>query len=165
MSKQGLATIDMGKLRESYQGNPTAKVIFDYLATRSKNRAVTGIDRLLSSLARQGQEVSRAELIRLLRWLEDLGCGTFVTGRKGHPSRFEWSVSFTDLSRAAAGKQVGVEAMSEGKDEESEDGLLVHTFVLRPGLPVTISLPTDFSSGEALRLSEFVKTLPFERGA
>jgi hypothetical protein len=55
--------------------------------------------------------------------------------------------------------------MSEGKDEESEDGLLVHTFVLRPGLPVTISLPTDFSSGEALRLSEFVKTLPFERGA
>ena len=158
------SNVDVEKLRDMYQKDPVAKLVFDYWVTRVRNRTVTSIDSLLSSLASKGQEISRPDVIRFLRQLQELDCGSFVTGRKGHPSRFNWRVGLTSISNAAAGKDVTLVPITENHKEEADDDLLCHTFFLRPDLPVTIHLPPDFSSAEASRLADFIKALPFQTG-
>jgi len=54
-------------------------------------------------LAGEGQAFERREIIALFRQLEKAGCGQFVEGRRGWPSRFVWSVGLTGVGRAAAG--------------------------------------------------------------
>jgi hypothetical protein len=90
------------------------------------------VDRLLGSLLAVGAEdgrttvddiladgeVPRRQAIVLLRELESLGCGSFKVGRKGHPSRFEWSIDPADLQAVldgSNGEQAGDE--SEGERE------------------------------------------------
>lgn len=155
------SNVAVGKLRDMYQNDPVAKLVFDHWATRVRNRTETSIDSLLASLDSKGQESSRPELIRFLRELQELGCGSFITGRKGHPSRFKWKVGMTSISNAAAGKDVTLEPITENDKEEADDDLLAHTFFLRPNLAVIINLPADFSSAEAARLADFIKSLPF----
>jgi hypothetical protein len=48
-------------------------------------------------------------------------------------------------------------------DEESENAAyLEHSFQLRPGLRITLTLPTDLTRSEARRLAIFLKSLPFQ---
>ena len=47
--------------------------------------------------------------------------------------------------------------------EEPEDAAyLEHSFQLRPGLRITLTLPTDLTRSEARRLAVFLKSLPFQ---
>lgn len=46
--------------------------------------------------------VSRTDAIALLRELANCGCGKFTVGRRGHPSRLEWSVNPAQLSEQLA---------------------------------------------------------------
>jgi hypothetical protein len=46
---------------------------------------------MLFVLYELGHQADRGEVIRFFRVLESAGCGEYVEGRHGHPSRFEWS--------------------------------------------------------------------------
>ncbi len=52
-------------------------------------------------------------------------------------------------------------------DEEDERfdpaGTIMHKFQLRPHWQVDLALPLDLTEREAARLSEFIKTLPFDK--
>lgn len=156
--------ISVFELRQMYGGNSLAKAMMDHFASRERNRRTTTIDRLLSNLGNEGIALSRGDVIRVLQGLEKLGCGHFIAGRKGHPSRFEWSVGLVDVGRAAAGEAVEIEPVSLDESEEPADDLLEHHFRLRKDLDVPFRLPADLSTAEATRLAAFIQTLPFDTG-
>jgi hypothetical protein len=154
-------------LRKQYSASENAKAIFDSFRSRQKNSNETKTDRLHKLLLQQDLDIDRAELIGFLRNLEKAGCGKYVEGRRGHPSRFEWRVELIDVGRAAAGDAERIEEIpAEGTGSEDGEGDMVpHEYRLRPGMVIRVELPEDLTTSEATRFAEFVKTLPFERAS
>lgn len=74
-----------------------------------------------------------------------------------------WSVGLVAVGRAAAGEpQVIQDIAAEQSESELRSENLKHIFHLRPEVQVAFELPLDLSSGEAERLADFIRTLPFE---
>ena len=161
--------VDVKRLKLLYGQNPANKAAFDYFAARQNNSAKTTVDRLLALLGQEDHVVPRADIIELFKGLETARCGTFVVGRKGHASRFEWSASLISVGQAATGEVGEVETLAEAEqDVETEDegapiDSISHRFVLRPDFELRFELPRDLTTVEAARLGEFVRTLPFAR--
>lgn len=154
---------EVEKLKELYKNSEVARAFLDHTAQRERNQSETKVDRILSVLANEGNQFSRGDVVELFRSLEELGCGQFVAGRRGWPSRFVWYVGMVSVGRAAAGEpQVIQDISAESADPESSSDSLKHVFHLRPEIQVSIDLPSDLSSAEAERLSSFIRTLPFE---
>jgi hypothetical protein len=146
-------------LKQLYRSNKSARAFLDHCAKRNRNQAETKVDRILGLLQGEGHDLSRGDIIEVFRKLEELKCGTFVTGRKGWPSRFVWSVGMINVGRVAAGEPPQVE---EVETEEGSEAMLVHSFHLRPETKVEFNLPADLTENEAERLAGFIKTLPIE---
>jgi len=151
-------------LREYYQADQLARLILDYFARRERNSRVTKLDRLQNLLDGE-HEFSRGDLVAFFRRLQEIGCGTFVPGRHGHPSRFEWTADLITVGQVASGESDRVSDDVSGGDDEANGGddvdFLDHPFNLRPNLRVHVKLPGDLSVKEAERLADFVKSLPF----
>jgi hypothetical protein len=159
--------IDMEKLKYLYANDSVAKAVLDYLAARQNNATETKVDRLANCLWQAGHQFSRRDVVVFLKELGQAGCGSFVIGRRGQPSRFEWTVQMISVAKAAKGEQLSVELLdiTNEKPLEEEDvqiGMLRHPYRLRPDMTVTLDLPDNLTAKEALRLAEFIKTLPFE---
>src|SRR5260370_41167916 len=90
-------------LRQLYNQSSVAKAFFDHAARRERDQSETKVARILVRLKRDGNEFQRREIIDLFRKLQEQGCGQFVEGRRGWPSRFVWSAEMTSIARAAAG--------------------------------------------------------------
>lgn len=160
--------VDIKKLKGLYAKNVIAKAAFDYFATRQNNATLTKVERLEIRLHQAGHEFSHKDVITFLKEIEKAGCGRFVIGRRGQPSRFEWDVQVISVAKAAKGEEVAVARLEPGMPEPQEDddvpaGVLRHPYRLRQDLTVNLELPGDLTSQEALRLAEFIKTLPFEQ--
>lgn len=98
-----------------------------------------------------------------MKKLEKLGCGTFLAGRRGYESRFEWAGASRSIGQVAAGEDTPIEANPTADvGDESADELIEHTFRLRPDLSVRLSLPQDLDSVESQRLAVFIRSLPFD---
>lgn len=155
--------MDRAQLSELYKSNRAAQVFFDLMASRKRNQSESKVDRILDLLNSEEDKVSRGEIIALFRQLEELGCGEFVAGRHGWPSRFVWDVGCVSASRAAAGESEDIEEISEEADVEPQTpDFLTHTFNLRPDLEVKFGLPLDLTPNEADHLAGLIKTLPME---
>ncbi len=155
--------MDVEQLQNLYSENPAAKVLFDHMAGRDRNQSETKVHRILLLLRNEGQNISRGQIVQVLKRLEELGCGQFLVGRHGWPSRFVWSVGSLGASRAALGEGTQIQAVTqEGEEATEQTEVLSHVFNLRPDMKVTIDLPSDLSHGEAERLAAFMKTLPME---
>jgi hypothetical protein len=160
--------VDAKVLKALYTGSPAARAILDYFASRTYNAVSTKVDSLETRLRRDGHEFPRRDVVSVFKQLADAGCGSFVTGRRGQPSRLEWSVQLTSVAKAAKGEGLAVAKLDPsevGVTEEEDDvptGLLRHPFRLRPGLTLNLELPENLTVKEAMRLADFVKTLPFD---
>jgi hypothetical protein len=167
--------LNLKGLKALYTSEPTAKAIFDEFASRQRNQRTTKLEQLLFRLNSAGIGIAKGDVIRILRKLDEFGCGDFRTGRKGHPTRFEWKYDLVSVGKAAAGGTQSVEEISPTADDDNGDeeaavkpvpkGAIQHTFQLRPDWQIELTLPADLSAREAGRLSEFVKTLPFDAQA
>jgi hypothetical protein len=160
------SSISVSALRKLYTNSRAAKAAFDHFAQRKNSSAQTTVDRLQTALRQDGHDAARSDIIDLFRELANAGCGHFVVGRKGHPSRFEWLVSLVDVGRSAAGEAVKVEAITEserGDAINNDDGveLIEHRYRLRADLDLRFELPVNLTSAEASRIADFVRTLPF----
>lgn len=158
-------SIDSTSLRKLYAASRSAKAAFDHFAQRQNNSAQTTIDRLQAALRASGQDVSRRDIVDLFKALEEAGCGTFKIGRRGKPSRFEWSVGLTDVGRSAAGEHIKVEAITQAEQEDLDEDanseeMVEHRYRLRADLELCIPLPSDLTPSEAGRVADFVRTLP-----
>jgi hypothetical protein len=169
------------KLKVLYTVNETAKTVLDYFGNRERNANVTKVDRLFSVLESSNLTVSRWNLVKVLRELTDLGYGRFIVGRKGHASRVEWEVRTISLGKAAAGTTEKIEpadrdvADVDDVGPNDETGMILQAgspidmmrvrYPLRADLEVEMSLPKNLTRREAERLSDFIKTLPFEESS
>jgi hypothetical protein len=153
--------VDTTKLKQCYVKDRVVKLVCDEMASRDRNQNETKMERMLLLLSRScDEEVRKSELISAFRLLEDAGCGQYVEGRRGWPSRFVWSVRSLDVADAARGQR-SLEPTTDGGAEEEAD-MIEHTFALRPDLAVSFELPDDLTKAEAARLAAFLGTLPFE---
>jgi hypothetical protein len=166
MTEVGPQNVDLGKLQELYSRNKVAAAVLDHFAGRKYAMRETSVDRVLTVMRNQGARISRGELIEVFRNLEAAGCGTFVLGRRGRPSRFRWQVDLVSVGRAAAGEGKQIEDISDDAvEEETGEQTLTHLFQLRPDQQVSLELPRDLTPREASRLADFIRTLPFDAGA
>ncbi len=169
MSDVNGANVDNKRLKSLYSSGKAGKFAFDYFAGRQNNSKQTSVDRLQTALKAEGHDVSRGDIIELFKSLEAASCGSFVVGRKGHQSRFEWAVSLVEVGQVATGEEVQVQDLEdsdiqlEPEQDSLSGGLIEHRFVLRPSFEARIQLPPDLSMTEANRLSDFLRTLPFSR--
>lgn len=137
---------------------------------REPNHGETAVQDLLEFFR------DRQAAVAFLKSLADIGCGTFVTGRRGRPTRIEWAdcgaipIAKTFLFGSSHGPQevsdreipeVTPEALNPPETSSKADAFHRHTFLLRPGLSVRIELPLDLSKEEANRLAEFIRAIPF----
>lgn len=159
----GNSSVNLDGIRRLYDEDPAAPALLDHFAGRERNLRVTPVDRLLVNVQREGSEVSRGDLIRVLKKLQELGCGTFVPGRRGHKSRFEWDASLVSVGQVAAGEAEEFEDAPDYLEEKdsSESQMLEHRFWLRHDLSVIVELPEDLSGSEAVRLSHHIAAIPF----
>lgn len=88
-------------LKRLYRGNSTARLLFDYLASRSKNRESSNFNRTMTVLSDDGMAPTRAGMREVFRNLEKLGVGRFVVGRRGQPTRFIWTTPLTEVGITA----------------------------------------------------------------
>lgn len=160
--------VDIKALKRLYANSAVAKAAMDYFASRQYNSGSTKVDRLERTLAQAEYEFPRRDVIGFLRQLEGLGCGTFVIGRRGQPSRFEWGVQMISVAKASKGEEQAIKRLDPvevPREEDEEDvpaGTLRHPYRLRPELTISLDLPSDLTMKEAARLAEFIKTLPFD---
>jgi hypothetical protein len=162
--------VNKKRLRELYSSDSAAKAVFDHLAARKNNWRELRVDRLIHNLESEGPPVSRADVTRVFKALERAGCGAYVVGRKGRPSRFRWDVQMVEVAKHAAGEAAVIERIdSDAADDDdavpsnddADAAWVTHGFRLRPELLLSFKLPTDLTVAEAGRLSDFLKTLPF----
>jgi hypothetical protein len=159
---------DLSSLRQLYNENPVIKAVLDHAAARKNNSAEITVDRLGSLLGKHEEPIERQALIDAFKALDKIGLGRFVVGRRGASTRLEWRVPMIEAGRAARGEQLEVplldpedELLSETKADPIKSAYIRHNFNLRPDCLIVIELPSDFTEKEALRLAEYVKTLPF----
>jgi hypothetical protein len=105
-------------IRKLYRSNSAAQALFDWTAQRERDATATSIVNFSNRLG-----ISRGEAVGLARALEQAGCGQFVVGRRGQPSRFEWRFSCISLGQAAAGEDVKLEAAEDPLPESEEEKL------------------------------------------
>jgi hypothetical protein len=103
------------KIRKLYNSNPIAQQLFDDNAKRERDASSSSLDVISRKL-----NISRGDAVAVARALEEAGCGEFKVGRRGAPSRFEWSYSCIGLGRAAAGEPIALER-AENPQEDEED--------------------------------------------
>src|SRR3989442_7113182 len=95
------SSVNIEQLKKLYSINECAKALLNHAAKRKNNVTSTQVDRLIARiLQEENTVVKRQDLIHVLRKLQELGCGRFVTGRRGQPSRFEWIVQIASLGKA-----------------------------------------------------------------
>jgi hypothetical protein len=94
---------------------PTVDRVLDSILAAGAEDGRTTVDDILAD-----GEVPRRQAINLLRELEELGYGAFKVGRKGHPSRFEWSIDPADLEAVLDGDGEQEDDESEGEVEREQ---------------------------------------------
>jgi hypothetical protein len=90
-----------------YRTTPAAKKLFDSLARVGAEDNRTTVDELI-----EDGDISRSDAITVLREIEEAGYGEFKLGRKGHPSRLEWSEDPRSLAERLAGESSEVASHS-----------------------------------------------------
>src|SRR5471030_2886155 len=174
MEDKNRYSLQIEALKELYASDGVVKVMLDEFASGKGNQKTTTVSSLYMSLWEAGQRKPKPELIRVLRLLGKLSCGKFVTGRKGNLTRFEWDgpkYSPLSVGVAAGGVQPIGENQGEGDQESGiedsveaavDTSVIYHWYRLRADWIVDLKLPADLTAWEATRLSEFIKTLPFD---
>ena len=121
---------------------------------------------IVDALEGMVRTLGRGAIVDALRALESLGgLGTFVVGRRGQPSRFQWREDPHNVTGALEilTAQDATSRLRENLPAAPSEApeLLNHHFRLRPNLTVELRLPENLTSTEAARLADFIKTLPF----
>ncbi|MCC9654636.1 hypothetical protein [Rhodopirellula halodulae] len=162
--------VDISILKRLFVSNKSSSIAFKIFKEREKDSKETKLERLEDLIRGEGGNPSRVDIVSLMKGLQEANCGRFVVGRRGSPSRFEWSVSLRSVGLAATSGSDEVNQMDDDADEQDGDGefaddsdnsSITHTFVLRPEYRVKLTLPVDMTPREAKRLSDFLRTLPF----
>jgi hypothetical protein len=105
MKNLNLLDIDVNGLINFRKSDLVAEIIFKSFAKRQNNRKVTTVTRLYDTLRLAVDDISRRDIIRVFRKLQDLNCGNYIQGRPrgtlSEQSRFVWKASLVTVGRGA----------------------------------------------------------------
>lgn len=152
--------VNREKILEIAGQSDVNRSFFELLSRRHRNAAVTTVEQ-----AMEWTKGERREVVELFKQLDETAIGTFVIGRRGASSRFEWAVRLTDVGYAYAGEIEEIEPASQNDLEDEivlNEQLVEHEYRLRPDLKVVLSLPSNLTKREAERLSSYIATLPYD---
>src|SRR5574338_313739 len=105
----------------------------------------------VDDLANEGAR--RDEVVTILKRMEGLRLGQFVLGRKGNPSRFEWSNGAIGELRSELGRNRPTRLPRHPQEAQVATSMLEKVVTLRKSLDVRLILPKDLNHEEAARLS------------
>lgn len=185
---------DKQKLRSKYKSSPVMKIIMEYFSNKrmigeiGENRFLLDDFRISVDDVEKHLEdnpfLGRSDIIEVFKILEELGWGSFKSGRRGRKSRFEANIyrkaNISSIGKLAADtlandtvddvngksgiKDRGNSLSNNGRssiNEKEIPSLLTHKYYLRENCSVNIELPSDLTATEAERLACHIKTLPF----
>jgi hypothetical protein len=129
--------MNIEELKQFYSSDAAARVLCDHMASRKRNQSETKLERILALLDADDDNVKKSDLIAAFRKLGEIGCGQYIEGRHGWPSRFVWSVGSLSACQAASGETSIVEPLQAAADTTTEEESLTHSFNLRADLPIS----------------------------
>jgi hypothetical protein len=142
------------EMHATYESSQTARILLDGLAGRGRNVNVncTLVDDVVAET-----RCPRHEAIALLQRFEACGCGRFVSGRRGQPSRFEWSYPAIEVAKEA----VQETNLANSRSPVNGDGVkfLDHTIWCRPEVRLNLRLPADLTQAEAEKIAGVIRNL------
>jgi len=142
----------------------------------ARNETISEVSTILDELHKSDLDstVGRHEVVQLFKQIDEIGLGSFRTGRRGKESRIEWNGHIKNyLSELDAGKEkpLVTQAEEELPHPHREEPLahpltkersIAHIYWLRSDYSVELTLPINFTAKEATRFAEFVRSLPLE---
>jgi hypothetical protein len=150
-------------LRSLYTNEADYRKILDHLASRSNNANETKVDRLSDVTG-----LSRSRIVEFMRQLEQLGLGEFIVGRKGGRSRFRWQVGLVSVGQVASKEsdEISTEAPEEVSEDEMElaSDAVTYEVPLRADMKARITVPSNITKVETIRLSNFIRGLAVDVG-
>ena len=153
MARQSRHPHEFKQLREAHAAawGPTLK-FFGYCEEQKTTPRETDINKLRSAL-----DVSRRDMVELVKGIVDAGIGTRIIGRRGFNSRIRWHFTLPSIARVAQGEAHELEEVGA---QRSGDDLVEYSFKLRDNRPpVTMKLFRDLTDREVERLHLFQKSL------
>lgn len=100
------------KLRTLVKTDTGAMTLFTYFSKRQNNSLVSGIPQLV-----RHAELDEVTIIELFKKMDAIGLGSFVIGRRGHKTRFEWVYGLVTVGQAALGKTDALEVLTADQVE------------------------------------------------
>lgn len=166
-----IAIIDIERLQSFFSDSDAGKALFEWFLRRQMGSVEMPV-----RVAAKNTGISYEAMRQVLVALQEMGLGCLVKGTRGHETRMVWSKDIRDIAAVAKGDQVTFSAPNKQgpklEDEEisadnAEYGfrgdLLPHNYWLRPGLEISLHLPSNLTRHEAARLAAFIKTLPLDQ--
>ena len=114
--QSNVASETVAGLRKMFATDDAARKFFLWAANRQNDATQTSIDYLA---AKAGADRKRA--LEIAKELEELGCGTFMVGRRGAKSRIIWDASLKSIGSAAAGTSPEVQSLDPELKAETND--------------------------------------------
>ncbi|MGH7737784.1 MAG: hypothetical protein ACREMP_07955 [Candidatus Tyrphobacter sp.] len=105
-------------LRDLFEEDLGAREFLKWASERQNDAARTSIDRL-----EQMAGIDRRKAIELAKQFDRLGCGRYIIGRRGAPSRIEWEFSLKSIGRAAVGEAGALETVDPELVADSAEDL------------------------------------------
>jgi hypothetical protein len=164
--------LDPKELQTLSQTNPTARAIFIDFSQRIREREHVDVREIKRRLLRREISAPKESITEVLRRLESIGAGQFVTR-----NRFKFNCSLISLGKTALGESPHPRVLLKDPSKRPvaprrRPTLPAHTqspktmlaiYSLRPGLRVRLELPTDLSVNEVNALTNFIKEVSEEK--
>jgi hypothetical protein len=157
--------MEISRLQSAYKSDAAVRAVCDEMAARERNQTETKLRRIIARLNGGGNDIRKPNVIAALRTLEDCGCGQYVAGRHGWPSRFVWSVGSRGACQTAQGTIADFETLEDANDDadiEAELDTVTHMLRLREDFDLELVLPADLTDKEATRIATFISALPID---
>lgn len=133
-------------LRRLANENEAARAMLGWLSEGKRNTETTDVDvaereGMKWGIANIEEEfmLTRADVIWVMRELQALQLGRFITGRKGWESRFEWWSNRVQVGLAAMGKVETIAIDEDALDISEEDLIESHRMLIAHALGRPVS--------------------------
>lgn len=147
-------------LQKSFTDFTAAEIICEYLTYSSKHYQINSVQHFVDETHSDYYDV-----VSFLKFLDKLGLGNFIVGRKGKDSRIEWKFCPMQIGQFAKGKIPTIGKVSKDLDlydgGDKKLGVIPHSFFLRPDFQVKVELPEDFNETDVNRFHNWLTTIPF----
>lgn len=97
--------IDVSGLRNLYRSDSSAQLVLNSFASRQNKWSITTVSSLHAYLTLSGLIISREDIIKTLKELQNLNCGEFKLGKtkgnRNYQTRFIWKEDLVRVGKLA----------------------------------------------------------------